>query len=250
VAVEQALASPNVERALREALDSEMVDRLWEQLLASDEVQQLFEHIGEAPELRAAIAAQGAGLMHDVGIGARRLAQTADDRVESVVRRLLRRPRRTDSSPHAGIASRALAFVIDISIINVAFLALSGLVAFLVSTLFDVGDASTEVLVAGTGLWLAGGGAYLVGFWALAGETPGMRFVGIRLESRSGRRIGVKCALRRLLGLVLAVVPAGAGIIAIAINPERRGWQDRVAQTNVLYGAGPHVGPVASTPLA
>ena len=72
-AVERAVSSPDVERALREALDSEMVDRMWEQLLASDEVQQLFEHIGEAPELRAAIASQGTGLLQDLGVGARRL---------------------------------------------------------------------------------------------------------------------------------------------------------------------------------
>ena len=126
-------SSPNVERALREALDSEMVDRLWEQLLASDEVQQLFEHIGEAPELRAAIARRGGPYARS-----RNRSSAPRDKpmivAESVVRRVLRRPRRTDSSPHAGIASRALAFVIDVSMINVAFLALSGLVAFLVST--------------------------------------------------------------------------------------------------------------------
>src|SRR5262245_18206404 len=78
-AVENALSSPAIERALANALDSEMVDRLWVQLLNSDEVQQLFERIGEAPELRAAIAAQGAGLAEDVGQGARRLARRLDD---------------------------------------------------------------------------------------------------------------------------------------------------------------------------
>jgi uncharacterized RDD family membrane protein YckC len=235
-AVERALSSANVERALRQALDSEMVDRLWRQLLKSDEVQQLFERIGEAPELRAAIAAQSAGLLHDVGVGARRLARRADDLAEAVVRRVLFRSRRRQPSPHAGLASRALAFALDASIINVSFLALSGLVAFLVSVLADLGDASTGVLVAGAGVWLAAGGLYLVSFWALAGQTPGMRFVGLQLDSRHGRRIGVKGAIRRLLGLVLAIVPLGIGLLAVA-NPERRGWQDRIAQTDVVYAA-------------
>ena len=237
-AVERALSSPNVERALREALDSEMVDRLWGQLLASDEIQQLLEHIGEAPEVRAAIASQGAGLLQDVGVGARRLTRRTDDLAESVIRRVLRRALRSEASPHAGLISRALAFVLDASVINVGFLALSGLVAFLASTFTDVGKASTELLVVGTGLWLAVGALYFVCFWALAGQTPGMRFVGLRLESPIGRRIGLKHSLRRLLGTIVAVVPLGLGLLAVATSPGRRGWQDRIAQTDVVYAAG------------
>jgi uncharacterized RDD family membrane protein YckC len=212
-----------------------MVDRVWEQLLASREIQQLFEYIGEAPELRAAIASQGAGLLEDVGVGARNLARRADDFAESVIRRVLRRAPRSEESPHAGLFSRLLAFVLDASIINLGFLVVSGLVAFLVSTLTDVGTASTGVIVAGTGLWLAAGGLYLVCFWALSGQTPGMRFVDIQLDSRHGRRIGVKRALRRLFGLFVAVAPLGLGLLAVATNADRRGWQDRIAQTDVVY---------------
>jgi uncharacterized RDD family membrane protein YckC len=234
-AVSRAMASPNVEQALREALDSEMVDRLWQQLLASDEVQQLFERIGEAPELRAAIAAQGSGLMRDVGVGARRLAQRVDGVVEGAVRRVLRRSRRAEPTTHAGLASRAVAFAVDAAVINTSFLVLSGLVAFLVSIFADTSDPGAGVLVAGAGLWLAAGGLYLASFWALAGQTPGMRFVGLSLDSPGGRRIGVRRALRRLIGLAAAVIPLGAGLLAVTLNPERRGWQDRIASTDVVY---------------
>jgi uncharacterized RDD family membrane protein YckC len=234
-AVEDAVSSPNVERALREALDSEMVDHLWQQLLTSEEVEQLFVRIGDAPELRAAIAAQGSGLVRDVGIGARHLTQRADDLVERVIRRVFRRPARTGPSRHAGLASRGLAFLIDAVIINITFLALSGLVAFLISTLTDSGDASTGVLVAGAGLWLAGWALYLTSFWALAGQTPGMNFVGLQLDSDVGRRIGFRLALRRLLGLAAAVIPLGAGLLAVALNTARRGWQDRIGKTDVAY---------------
>jgi uncharacterized RDD family membrane protein YckC len=234
-AVQDAVSSPSVEKALREALDSEMVDRLWQQLLTSEEVQQLFVRIGDAPELRAAIAAQGSGLVKDVGIGARRLAQRVDDLVETVIRRVFRRRARTTPSDHAGLASRGLAFVVDAAIINVAFLALTSLVAYLVSTLTDSGDASTGVLVVGAGLWLAGGALYLTSFWALAGQTPGMRFVGLQLDSDVGRRIGVKRAIRRVLGLAAAVIPLGAGLLAVALNKDRRGWQDRIGKTDVAY---------------
>jgi uncharacterized RDD family membrane protein YckC len=238
-AVEEAVSSPNVERALREALDSEMVDHLWQQLLTSEEVDELFVRIGNAPELRAAIAAQGSGLVRDVGVGARHLAQHIDDLVERVIRRVFRRPARTSPSRHAGLASRGLAFLIDAVIINIAFLALSGLVAFLVSTLTDSGNASTGVLVAGAGLWLAGWALYLISFWALAGQTPGMNFVGLQLDSDVGRRIGFRRALRRVLGLVAAVIPLGAGLLAVALNNDRRGWQDRIGKTDVVYVEDP-----------
>jgi uncharacterized RDD family membrane protein YckC len=240
-AVQEAVSSPNVERALRDAFDSEMVDRLWQQLLVSEEVDQLFVRIGDAPELRAAIAAQGSGLARDVGIGARHLTQRIDDRLESTIRRLVRRPRRTEPSHHAGLASRGLAFAIDLAVINVGFLVLSGLVAFLVSALTDSGSASTGVLVAGAGFWLGAGALYFTWHWALAGQTPGMHFVGLQLDSDVGRRIGVRRAIRRLFGLVAAVVPLGIGLLAVATSSERRGWQDRIAQTEVVYvedGAG------------
>jgi len=234
-AVQKAVSSPNVERALGEALDSEMVDHLWQQLLVSDEVEQLFVRIGDAPELRAAIAAQGSGLVKDLGIGAQRLVQRLDDRLEAAIRRVFRRAARSKPSRHAGLASRGLAFVVDLAIINVGVLVLSGLVALLVSTLTDSGSASTGVLVAGAGFWLGAGALYFAWHWALAGQTPGMHFVGLQLDSEIGRRIGVRRAIRRLFGLAAAVVPLGIGLFAVAMNSERRGWQDRIAQTDVVY---------------
>ena len=234
-AVQKAVSSPNVERALREALDSEMVDHLWQQLLVSEEVEQLFVRIGDAPELRAAMAAQSSGLVRDLGIGAQRLVQRLDDRLETAIRRVFRRAARSKPSRHAGLASRGLAFVIDLAIINVGFLVLSGLVAFLVSALTDSGSASTGVLVAGAGFWLGAGALYFAWYWALAGQTPGMHFVGLQLESSVGRRIGFKRAIRRLFGLAAAVIPFGVGLLAVAMNADRRGWQDRIAQTDVIY---------------
>jgi uncharacterized RDD family membrane protein YckC len=214
-----------------------MVDRLWQQLLVSEEVEQLFVRIGDAPEIRTAIASQSSGLVRDLGIGAQRLVQRLDDRLENAIRRLFRRAARATPSRHAGLASRGLAFAIDFAIIDIAFLVVSGLVAFLVSALTDTGSASTGVLVAGAGFWLAAGGLYFASHWALAGQTPGMHFVGLQLDSDVGRRIGVRRAVRRLLGLAVAVIPLGIGLLAIAMNVDRRGWQDWFAQTDVGYVA-------------
>ena len=137
-----------------------------------------------------------------------------------------------------GLVTRGLAFLLDASIINIGFLVFSGLVAFLATTLFgDGGGASTGVLVAGAWAWIVAGALYLVSFWALAGQTPGMRFLGIRLESGGERRIGVGLAIRRLFGLVVAVIPLGLGLLGVATTVDRRGWQDRIAHTDVLYTA-------------
>ena len=233
-AVEDALTSPAVERALANALDSEMLDRIWARLLASDEAQKLVERIAEAPEVRAAVAAQGVGLLADLGRGARGVARRLDDGVERVVRRLLSRPAREQPSACAGLVTRILALALDGAIINAGFLVASALVALVVSVVSgDSNGVGSAALVAGAGAWVAALAVYLLSFWALVGQTPGMRFLGIRLDAGGG--IGLRRALRRLLGGVLAAIPLLLGFLGVVLNERRRGWQDRIAGTDVLY---------------
>ena len=114
--------SPPWSEALARALDSEQFDNLWTQLLASDEAQRLVERIAEAPEVRAAVTAQGVGLMEDLGRQLRRVARRLDDGLERVVRRIFGRPQRTDSPRQAGLVTRALAFGLDAGILNGIFI--------------------------------------------------------------------------------------------------------------------------------
>ena len=235
-AVEQAMRSPAVERALTEAIDSEMIDRVWERLLASDEAQKLVERIAEAPEVRSAITAQGAGLIEDIGREAAKATHRLDDGFERVVRRIFFRKRREEKTNRAGAVSRAIALALDGAILNAAFLALSGVITLVFSLAFGQGgEASAPAIAIGAAAWIVMGSLYLISFWALAGQTPGMRFVRIRLDSEEGRRIGLRRAVRRLFGLVLAILPLGAGLWAIVFSGDRRGWQDRFAATEVLY---------------
>lgn len=238
-AVEDALTSPAVERALANALDSEMVDRIWARLLASDEAQKLVERIAEAPEVRAAVAAQGVGLLADLGRAARRAARRLDDAVERVVRRLLSRPRREQPTECAGLVTRVLALALDGAIVNAGFLAVAALVALVVSVVSgDSNGIGSAALVAGTGVWITASAIYLLSFWALVGQTPGMRFLGIRLDAAGERRIGLRRAVRRLLGAVLAAIPLFLGFLGVVLNERRRGWQDRIAGTDALYVRG------------
>jgi uncharacterized RDD family membrane protein YckC len=234
-AMSSALESDAVKRALIEALDSELVDEVWRQLLASDEAQRLVERIAEAPEIRAAISAQSMGLIedvgHTVGNGTRRL----DGVLERVVRRIFFRKRRSEPTDRAGAVTRGLAFGLDVLIVNLGFSGLAA-VAALIASAFSGNDSgvSSQALAAGTLLWFTLGGLYLVGFWSLAAQTPGMRFLGIRLDV-PGRGLPLGRAIKRLIGMTLAAIPFGLGFLGIFFDERRRAWDDRLSRADVVY---------------
>jgi len=232
-AVEGALESDAVKRALLEAMDSELVDEVWRRLLASDQAQQLVERIAEAPELRAAISAQGAGLLSDIGRTIGNLARRLDDTFERIVRRVFFRPRRSAPTDRAGAISRTLAMLLDGVFVNLGFSAVAAIVALIDSALNGSGNGVSGVaLIAGAGVWIVFGSFYLVGFWALAGETPGMRFLHIRLAEG---RLPLRRSLRRLIGIYLAVLTLGLGFLGIVFGERRRGLEDRFGETEVIY---------------
>lgn len=231
-AVEGALRSEAVRRALLEAIDSELVDELWRRLLASEEAQQLVERIAGAPELRAAISAQGAGLLQDVGRAIANLARRLDDAFERLARGILVRRQRAASTDHAGAVSRLLAMAIDGVFVNLSFTALVAAATLVDNVFGGGGGASGYAIAVGSTAWLVLGGIYLLGFWSLAGQTPGMRFLGIRI---AGGRLTLRRGVRRLVGLGFSVVAIGLGFLGIVFGEERRGWADRLASTDVVY---------------
>lgn len=232
-AVQGALDSAAVKQAILETLDSELVDEVWRRLLASPQIQQMIERIAGAPELRTAISAQGAGLLNDISAQIDKLARRLDDALERIVRKVFfRRPRPLPTN-RAGAVSRTGATVIDAVIVNVFFTVLAGGVT-LVATFFgnNAEHAPRFAIAVGSFTWLLVVGAYLVGFWALVGQTPGMRFLGIRLNER---RLPLGRAVRRLIGLGLSFVTFGIGFLGIVFGESRRGWPDRMGHTEVVY---------------
>jgi uncharacterized RDD family membrane protein YckC len=231
-ALARALASPAVERAAIQVLDSELVDRVWERLLASDEIQKTIERIAEAPEIRSAIAAQGVGLITDVGRQIARATARLDDLLERFARRVLRRPR-AEPTKSVGLVTRALAVLVDAAIINAGFLGAAAVVA----ALFGSDGVSTLGFAFGTGAWILVIYLYAMTFWSLAGQTPGMRFLGIRIEHDGSPRLGPRRARRRLFGALLALLPLGLGFLGLVTRDDRRGWHDRRADTDVVRAA-------------
>jgi uncharacterized RDD family membrane protein YckC len=235
-AIARALESPAVERSLVRVIDSEMIDRVWDRLLASDEVQKLVERIAQAPEVRSAIAYQGVGLVDDIGAQIGRIARRLDAAAERVARAVFRRPAREGESAQAGLVTRGLALAIDAIILNFSFFAFSSLLALGIDAVFGLsGDASGPAIVAGTAVWLVAGGAYLITFWGLSGETPGMRFLDLRMKGPDGPRLGFRRAARRLVGVGLSVLTLGVGFLMSLFDERRRSLADRFAHTEVRY---------------
>jgi uncharacterized RDD family membrane protein YckC len=233
-AVHGALDSETVKRALMDALDSEMVDEVWRRLLASDEAQKLVERIAEAPELRAAISAQSVGLIQDVGHKIAMTTRRLDSVAERIARRIFFRPQRSQPTARAGAVSRLLAFGLDGLIVNLVFSGLAAIAALIASAFTGNGNGVSGLALAfGTAAWAALGCFYLVVFWSLAGQTPGMNFFGIRIGVEGG--LPARRSFRRLLGLVLAAIPFGLGFLGILFDERRRGWQDRLADADVVY---------------
>jgi uncharacterized RDD family membrane protein YckC len=139
---------------------------------------------------------------------------------------------------YAGLVTRSIAFAIDAAVINLAAAAVAVVVGLGVSVL-DVPKAVVTAAIAVGGvaylLWTVG---YFATFWSTTGQTPGSRAMGIRVVCAQGDEpISLRRALTRLAGMVLAAIPFFAGFLVIAVDDRRRGLQDRLARTLVLYVA-------------
>ena len=135
----------------------------------------------------------------------------------------------------AGFFTRAVALALDGAIVTAGALVV-GTGVVLALRLFGVGVSSTPVrALVGSGGWLVLVGVYFGSFWTLTGETPGMRCLGIRVVTPDGKLPTRGQALRRLVGMVLCAIPAGAGFLFVLVDDRRRGLHDRLAHTLVVH---------------
>jgi len=228
--VAELAASGELERLMTAALESPQTLELTDRVLASDETQRALYHVASSPELRDAIARQTTGLAEEVVGGVRSSAARLDDRAEEIVRR---HPR-VERPKYGGVATRAIALATDTVIATVLFMSAVGIAALVASL---VGGVRPEWLV---GVLLAAGwivvvGTYFVLFWSATGQTPGMRLLRVRVHGPAGDPPSIARSLVRLVGLVLAIVPLFAGFVPVLFTERRRGLQDFLAGTVVLY---------------
>jgi uncharacterized RDD family membrane protein YckC len=234
--VDRALDSEAAAKATERLLKTDTANRVWDKVLESDEAQKLVERVADAPEVRAAIASQGIGLVEDLRRGVRRASRRIDTVLENWVRRVFRKPQRERRPIFAGAFSRMLALAIDAGIVYGSLLLISAAIAALINA-FSTGDqhAGTVVIAFGFFAWSLIAIAYLVVFWSGAGRTLGMSFVAIRMLSEDGERVGPGQAFHRAIWLGISALPFLLGFIGVLLERERRGWPDRRAHTVVCY---------------
>ena len=234
--MDRALDSETAARATERLLDNQTTKQVWDKVLESEEAQKLVERVADAPEVRAAIASQGIGLLEDLRRGVRSAARRVDTALERLARGILRRPQRERRPIYAGAFSRLLALAIDAGVVYGSLLLITAAIAAVISA-FSKGDdhAGTVVLAIGAFTWIVIACIYLVIFWSGAGRTPGMSFVAIRMLSEDGEPVRPGQALRRLIWLPISAFPLLLGFWGVLYERERRGWPDRRAHTVVCY---------------
>ncbi len=143
--------------------------------------------------------------------------------------------------PYAGIATRAVALAIDAVLSQGIFLVGAALLGLAGSLVGELRPAWLVAFLAATG-WVLTGTVYFAGFWAVTGQTPGMRLMHLRVVARDGAPPHLARAVVRVVGLVLAIVPVFAGFIPVLVDDRRRGLPDFLAGTVVVY-AGAKLAP-------
>src|SRR5262249_36599862 len=128
---------------------------------------------------------------------------------------------------YAGIVARSAAFVTDVVLAQLVFLVGAGVVALIGGLIGDFGPSWGLRSAAAAG-WLVVLGAYFVFFWSLAGQTPGMRLLGLRV-THAGRPPGIARSAVRYVALLASIFPLLLGLLPIPLDRRRRGLQDFVA---------------------
>lgn len=238
-ALKQALESPELERRLSAAISSPLAETLADRIVRSEAFRTALARTLESPEVRGALVRQTAGFGADLADALRSGTRATDDAAERRVRRAVgRRPRAASVSAYGGLAARGAAIVADALLVHLAFLAVAGAIA-LIESMFDAfhpGWLTGSLLGAGWAVVVVG---YFVLFWSTTGQTPGMRLLGLRVLTGSGRPPSVWRSLVRFAGLIVAIVPLFAGFVPVLLDDRRRALQDFVAGTAVVAESDP-----------
>ncbi|MEV8508905.1 RDD family protein [Actinoplanes sp. NPDC051475] len=132
---------------------------------------------------------------------------------------------------YAGPVSRTIAYALDALIVSVFFTAgaaLAGLVTSVMGTeIHDVTRSAASAFLLMLPAMLA---AYSTLFWALAGRTPGMALLGLRVVAV--RSPGLSWMAAAVRAVVLAYFPLGA--VWLLVDRRHQGVHDKLARTAVI----------------
>jgi uncharacterized RDD family membrane protein YckC len=137
---------------------------------------------------------------------------------------------------YAGLVTRAVAVAMDVVLVQ-GILFLMGIVIALIIEAFSSFnlDGDVQTLLGAATAWIVAFTIYCSAFWSLAGQTPGMRALGIEVTTVEGERLRVRRSLRRVAAMFLAAAPLFAGYLPILLRDDRRGLHDLIAGSVVRY---------------
>jgi uncharacterized RDD family membrane protein YckC len=145
---------------------------------------------------------------------------------------------------YAGIASRVLAFSIDIFVLILAVLVggmfAKGIVSIfsidrLLQTLFGAAGLATARIVGSGALATVIACGYWLFGWMVIGGTIGKMLMGLRVVGPGGSRVGFWRSLRRVIGYFISIFSVGLGFLWVVVNKRHHDWADKLAGTSVVY---------------
>ena len=152
---------------------------------------------------------------------------------------------------YAGFVTRTIAFLIDLLLV-VASLTTVMLITQLLLNFFGLSDLARALfqpaeatqpspwvalfrwllVIIGSNLTFI---VYVIFFWLLMDKTIGQALLGLRVVRVDGRALTLGPAVRRVIGMYLAILPLFLGFLWILIDDRRQGWHDKIADTVVVY---------------
>lgn len=232
-AVEQLLRNPALERWLASEDAARVVALATDNIVRSEEFRRALANLISSPEVRGALSATAGGFGEEAAETGRTKARGADFRLEAWVHRLLRR--HDSARPgFGGFVSRGVALVVDGLLAQIGFLVFAASVGIVLGLAGGLRPGWLEGTLA-TGGWLLAVAVYFAAFWTGPGQTPGMRLMGVRVLAPSGGTPSLARSLLRVVGLVLAIIPLGAGFLPALVDSRRRALPDYLAGTTVVY---------------
>jgi uncharacterized RDD family membrane protein YckC len=141
---------------------------------------------------------------------------------------------------YAGFVTRLVAFILDRLVVSLVLLLIGAslqfiLNAFQINQILFAEYVPRQIVVAAIAVtYILISIGYDVGFWLLAGQTPGKRVMGLRIVRTDGKRVGFGNALRRVLGFFVSSI-LFLGFMWILFDNRRQGFHDKIAGTFVVY---------------
>lgn len=253
-----------VERWIERGRAEEAQSRALLETTVVQAVDTSLDRVIENPRVQELIQEQSTGVAQEVAEELRERAVSMDLLLQQLVGRVLRRPPRRLQPPlvavpvparqaagaplslagqPAGFVSRLVAFVIDVVVISLAFVAMNWLFDA-VQSVFGTGIMLGRIRISlpeftygglqlsGTTLFWVG---YLLLFWTTSGRTVGKAVLGLRVVTRDGQRLSLGRSLLRVAGYVLSAIVFYLGFLWAIVDARQRAWHDHLAGTYVVY---------------